>query len=183
MNDTRADDPTSTTVLVAVEVPNVAIRNANEPSAWAQGIVSGLLHRATEEGLVTSWWIAEDERYDRSDNDSAVFVPKGEQAEWAKRVARLREFPPCTSCGSEFMDTEMCPNIKSECTDCCGCPDHGPVKVDGLIGFNIEFDGSAWEGHLVRDFAQALEVISAEFDKAGDARRITSIEFTYEGDE
>jgi len=30
---------------------------------------------------VESWWIAEDERYDRSDNDSAVFVIPGKQRE------------------------------------------------------------------------------------------------------
>jgi hypothetical protein len=28
---------------------------------------------------VESWWIAEDDRRDRSDNDSAVFVPLGTQ--------------------------------------------------------------------------------------------------------
>lgn len=32
---------------------------------------------------LTSWWIAEDERYDRSDNDSAVFVPMGTQSDRA----------------------------------------------------------------------------------------------------
>lgn len=29
---------------------------------------------------VESWWVAEDDRRDGSDNDSAVFVPKGTQA-------------------------------------------------------------------------------------------------------
>lgn len=29
---------------------------------------------------IDSWWIAEDERYDGSDNDSAVLVPMGRQA-------------------------------------------------------------------------------------------------------
>jgi len=28
---------------------------------------------------VTSWWVAEDDRHDGSDNDSAVFVPMGTQ--------------------------------------------------------------------------------------------------------
>ena len=28
---------------------------------------------------IEEWWIAEDERYDRSDNDSAIFVPMGTQ--------------------------------------------------------------------------------------------------------
>ena len=35
---------------------------------------------------VDSWWIAEDERYDGSDNDSAVFVPKGKQVVWQMEV-------------------------------------------------------------------------------------------------
>jgi len=37
---------------------------------------------------VESWWIAEDERYDRSDNDSAVFIKPGKQRE---AVALLRK--------------------------------------------------------------------------------------------
>jgi hypothetical protein len=36
---------------------------------------------------IDSWWIAEDERSDGSDNDSAVFVPKGRQAFWDGEVA------------------------------------------------------------------------------------------------
>lgn len=35
---------------------------------------------------IDSWWIAEDERYDGSDNDSAVFVPKGKQVVWQMEV-------------------------------------------------------------------------------------------------
>jgi len=37
---------------------------------------------------VESWWIAEDDRRDRSDNDSAVFVPMGHQAEANERLRR-----------------------------------------------------------------------------------------------
>lgn len=36
--------------------------------------------------VIDSWWIAEDERYDGSDNDSAVFVPKGKQVVWQMEV-------------------------------------------------------------------------------------------------
>lgn len=35
---------------------------------------------------IDSWWIAEDERYDGSDNDSAVFVPMGKQLAWRMEV-------------------------------------------------------------------------------------------------
>lgn len=43
--------------------------------------------RGDEYRVVEDWWIAEDERYDRSDNDSAVFVIPGKQEE---AVALLR---------------------------------------------------------------------------------------------
>ena len=36
--------------------------------------------------VIDSWWIAEDERYDGSDNDSAVFVPMGKQLAWRMEV-------------------------------------------------------------------------------------------------
>lgn len=38
---------------------------------------------------IDSWWIAEDERYDRSDNDSAVFVPLGQQSASINALAAL----------------------------------------------------------------------------------------------
>lgn len=39
--------------------------------------------------VITSWWIAEDDRLDRSDNDSAVFVPMGTQARASQRLNTL----------------------------------------------------------------------------------------------
>jgi hypothetical protein len=36
-----------------------------------------------EEGVIDSWWVAEDDRTDRSDNDSAIFVPRGSQSDLA----------------------------------------------------------------------------------------------------
>lgn len=41
---------------------------------------------------ITEWWIAEDERYDGSDNDSAVFVPKGTQ-ELFQQILDIPGFP------------------------------------------------------------------------------------------
>lgn len=41
-------------------------------------------------GPLESWWIAEDERYDGSDNDSAVFVPIGTQRAFSDMIAALR---------------------------------------------------------------------------------------------
>lgn len=40
---------------------------------------------------IDSWWIAEDERYDGSDNDSAVFVPMGKQVAWQMEVESNNE--------------------------------------------------------------------------------------------
>jgi hypothetical protein len=37
-------------------------------------------------GLVTSWWVAEDDRQDGSDCDSAVFVTPGTQAQASRRL-------------------------------------------------------------------------------------------------
>lgn len=43
-----------------------------------------------------SWWLAEDERHDGSDCDSAVFVPKGQQKAWATVVKNADyECPGC----------------------------------------------------------------------------------------
>ena len=45
-----------------------------------------------EEGVphyVDSWWIAEDDRHDGSDNDSAIFVPMGEQEEAKDALASI----------------------------------------------------------------------------------------------
>ena len=35
---------------------------------------------------IHEWWVCEDDRRDGSDNDSAVFVPKGEQVRWTSIV-------------------------------------------------------------------------------------------------
>jgi len=47
----------------------------------AQRRLMRLLPRPSRDGIGTldSWWIAEDDRIDGSDNDSAVFVPMGSQ--------------------------------------------------------------------------------------------------------
>lgn len=37
----------------------------------------------SEDAVIDSWWIAEDDRQDRSDNDSAIFVPRGAQMDFA----------------------------------------------------------------------------------------------------
>ncbi len=49
-----------------------------------------------------SWWLAEDERRDGSDCDSAVFVPKGQQKAWATMVKDAEgECPKCFEADGE----------------------------------------------------------------------------------
>jgi hypothetical protein len=45
-----------------------------------QGVLVPLLRSRNPESPIEAWWIAEDERHDGSDLDSAVFVPLGSQA-------------------------------------------------------------------------------------------------------
>lgn len=66
------------TFLVAVTVVGLHHREQ------AQAALMARLSRATVRNDpvgIGSWWIAEDDRADRSDNDSAVFVKPGAQAE------------------------------------------------------------------------------------------------------
>ena len=44
---------------------------------------------------IDCWWIAEDERYDGSDNDSAVFVPMESGDWWADYVRLSVTKPQC----------------------------------------------------------------------------------------
>jgi hypothetical protein len=66
------------TYLVAIvanneqEVIDFLITSPNGPQAPDSGI--------------DCWWIAEDDRHDGSDNDSAIFVPQGSQADMATLV-------------------------------------------------------------------------------------------------
>lgn len=45
----------------------------------AQRRLSAVLPKPDAQGPVECWWIAEDDRIGNSDNNSAVFVPMGEQ--------------------------------------------------------------------------------------------------------
>ena len=46
-------------------------------------------------GHVSEWWVAEDDRRDGSDNDSAVFVPKGEQQAWTDVITATSRDTKC----------------------------------------------------------------------------------------
>lgn len=57
-------------ILVAFDVDEEKATDAHEAVMW-------LLKDAVGKEKITQWWIAEDDRFDGSDNDSAVFVNKG----------------------------------------------------------------------------------------------------------
>lgn len=60
------------TILVAVVVQGTDRESAERH-------LHDLLPRPGEDNDIDCWWIAEDERYDRSDCDSAVFCGVGNQ--------------------------------------------------------------------------------------------------------
>lgn len=71
-------------ILVAFEV---------EGTDWhdAQMNLIDTLPKPSATHSVECWWIAEDERYDGSDCDSAVFVPMGMQKPTTKLIDYMRE--------------------------------------------------------------------------------------------
>jgi hypothetical protein len=58
-------------VLVAFSV------EADSMEAAQYRLMDKLTDVTRNNSAVTEWWVAEDERYDRSDNEAAVFVPEG----------------------------------------------------------------------------------------------------------
>lgn len=59
----------------------------------AQSRLMRLLPQPSRDGIGTldSWWIAEDDRVDWSDNDSAVFVPLGSQLAAARSLSAMEK--------------------------------------------------------------------------------------------
>src|SRR3954471_8578254 len=49
-------------------------------------LLASPLSPARPNGVVDCWWIAEDDRTDGSDNDSATFVPRGAQSDVAHLI-------------------------------------------------------------------------------------------------
>lgn len=63
------------TVLVAFEVEAESVEDAQDHLMQQVGIRA--LRSSNPDSRIECWWIAEDERYDGSDLESAVFVPEG----------------------------------------------------------------------------------------------------------
>lgn len=55
--------------------------NRQQVEEWLHARLPATGRRGDESLFIDSWWIAEDSRYDRSDNDSAVFCIPGKQIE------------------------------------------------------------------------------------------------------
>lgn len=82
MNDTRTNEEGTHTILVAVEI---SAPTADQAEEWlAERLRHGIGYHAV-------WWIAEDDRHDGSDNDSAIFVPMGSQTRFARFVTSVRD--------------------------------------------------------------------------------------------
>lgn len=71
-------------IMVAFEVEGTDWKNA-------QTNLMATLPTPWHSRFIECWWIAEDERYDGSDNDSAVFVPIGTQEPTNKLINYMKE--------------------------------------------------------------------------------------------
>jgi hypothetical protein len=87
-NDVRTSEAGSYVILVAFEVSSVGGRKEAELRLQSNlPRPSGRPDTEVDNWWLDCWWVAEDDRYDGSDNDSAVFVPVGKQRKWAAKVA------------------------------------------------------------------------------------------------
>lgn len=78
--ETTRELPFHDVLMVAFDIsgPNATVTQQWLMDKMPKPNVGGYIKSEVE---LDSWWIANDERYDRSDCDSAVFVSKGKQAE------------------------------------------------------------------------------------------------------
>jgi hypothetical protein len=74
------------TIAVTVEADS-AIKAHDQVAAALRG--SDTIDPARNLNGITSWWVAEDQRIDGSDNDSAVFVHPGAQRQAVQVLAAL----------------------------------------------------------------------------------------------
>lgn len=72
-------------IMVAFEVDADTMANAQTT------LMDWLPAPSQTDGDIDCWWIAEDERYDGSDCDSAVFVPMGMQAPTTRLINYMKE--------------------------------------------------------------------------------------------
>lgn len=68
------------TIIVAITVEAESHKDAQER------IMRSLPKPSDNTEGITAWWIAEDERFDGSDNDSAIFIPSVFSQDDARRA-------------------------------------------------------------------------------------------------
>ena len=85
-NDVRCFDGFNHAFLVAFIVPIIQGEDGHLDRKNAEIMLREQLPDAGKDTGIDQWWVAEDERYDGSDCDSAVFVPIGKQKKWAVKV-------------------------------------------------------------------------------------------------
>jgi len=85
---TTAEPMKERIVLVAFQVNSGSQMHAQQ--LLTQELSKVELLQDTDSAGVVCWWTAMDERYDRSDNDSAVFVHKGVQAKAYALLIKLK---------------------------------------------------------------------------------------------
>jgi hypothetical protein len=104
-SDLRYDSESVNTFLVAFAVTGYGTRKeAEEALLMSLPCASGYgTEDRKEYDWLDCWWVAEDDRHDGSDNDSAVFVPPAQQSAWAREVANA---------------VGVCPGCREK-NDCC----------------------------------------------------------------
>jgi hypothetical protein len=63
----------------------LVVRGPHERASAEWQMHAGLASVMASE-YIAEWWVCEDDRRDGSDNDSAVFVPKGTQVAWTEVI-------------------------------------------------------------------------------------------------
>jgi hypothetical protein len=72
-----------------------------------QGVLVPLLRSRNPASPIEAWWIAEDDRHDGSDLDSAVFVPPGRQAAAQGLLEERLEASPYVQEAQRLLDAEL----------------------------------------------------------------------------
>jgi len=75
------------TILVAFNI-NMLVHENDDADQKTQESLMAELVKLNDSEYIQEWWIAEDKRFDRSDNESAIFIPSSmNQLEAYERLA------------------------------------------------------------------------------------------------
>ena len=115
----------------------------------AQGLLYGALPEITATSPVTSWWVAEDDRTDGSDNDSAVFVPYGTKAKGEELVRPLHEEDGVVTAAYEFESDEKYTVVQVDAAS--------PGRIRVYINDGCIYDGNPEVDDLLVAMDRALD--------------------------